>query len=109
MPPGCTAACRLIVQPLILGVHVTTTIETLSVKGGTIEREMACNLAESSDFHAFFRDLLLAANLRRGTDGFTSPPKGRHAEDFFFALKNRTVLAGFEPMKLGTRASTVSF
>jgi hypothetical protein len=33
------------------------------------------NLAESSDFHDFFRDLLLAANLRHGTDGFTSHPK----------------------------------
>ena len=33
------------------------------------------NLAESSDFHAFFRDVLHAPNLRHGTDGFTSPPK----------------------------------
>ena len=32
-------------------------------------------LAESSDFHAFFRDILHAQNLRHGTDGFTSPPK----------------------------------
>ena len=33
-------------------------------------------LAESSDFfHAFFRDLLHTANLRHGTDGFTSHPK----------------------------------
>jgi hypothetical protein len=27
------------------------------------------------DFHAAFRDLLYAINLRNGTDGFTSPPK----------------------------------
>ena len=27
------------------------------------------------DFHATFRDLLHAANLQHGTDGFTSPPK----------------------------------
>ena len=33
-----------------------------------------------------FRDLLHAANLRHGTDGFTSPSEGRRAEDFF-ALK----------------------
>ena len=41
-----------------------------------------------------FRDLLHATNLRHGTDGFTSPPKGRRAEDFF-ALKNPTASAGF--------------
>jgi hypothetical protein len=33
------------------------------------------NLACDSDFHANRRVLLHAANLRRGTDGFTSPPK----------------------------------
>ena len=27
------------------------------------------------DLHGTFRDLLHAANLRHGTDGFTSPPK----------------------------------
>jgi len=49
-----------------------------------------------------FRDLLHAANLRHGTDGFTSPPK----EDvlrIFFALKNPTASAGFEPANLGTK------
>ena len=29
--------------------------------------------------------------------------EGRHAEDFFFALKNPTALAGFEPRNLGTK------
>ena len=60
MPPGYTAASRLIVRPLVLDVqlappgvfHVTTTLETLAVKCGTIGIEMAGNLAESSDFHA---------------------------------------------------------
>ena len=47
-----------------------------------------------------FRDLLHAANLRHGTDGFTS--EGRRAEDFF-ALKNPTASAGFEPANLGTK------
>ena len=41
------------------------------------------------DFHVTFRDLLHAVNLRRETDGFTSPSEGRRAEDFF-ALKNPT-------------------
>jgi hypothetical protein len=33
------------------------------------------NLACDSDFHLNRRNLLHAANLRHGTDGFTSPPK----------------------------------
>jgi len=41
------------------------------------------------------RDLLHAANLRHGTDGFTSPPKGGVLR-IFFALKNPTSSAGFD-------------
>jgi hypothetical protein len=54
------------------------------------------------DFHVAFRDLLHAVNLRHGTHSFTSLPKGRLAEDFF-ALKNLTVSAGFEPANLGSK------
>jgi hypothetical protein len=43
-----------------------------------------------------FRDLLHAANLRHGIDGFTSPPK-EGVLRIFFALKNPTASAGFEP------------
>ena len=53
------------------------------------------NLAESGDFHAFFRDILHAANLRHGTHGFTSPPKEGVLRGFF-VLKNPTASAGFE-------------
>ena len=49
-----------------------------------------------------FRDLLHAANLRHGTDGFTSPPKEGMLR-IFFSLKNPTVSAGFEPANLGTK------
>ena len=45
-----------------------------------------------------FRDLLHAANLRHGTDGFTSPPK-----EGFFRPKNPTASSGFEPANLGTK------
>ena len=48
------------------------------------------------------RDLLHAANLRHETDGFTSPPK-EGVLRIFFALKNPTVSAGFEPANLGTK------
>ena len=47
------------------------------------------------------RDLLHAANLRHGTDGFTSPPKEGVLR--FFHPKNPTASAGFEPANLGTK------
>jgi hypothetical protein len=43
-----------------------------------------------------FRDLLHAANLRHGTNDSTSPPK-EGVLRIFFALKNPTASAGFEP------------
>ena len=49
-----------------------------------------------------FRDLLHAANLRHGTNGFTSHPK-EGVLRIFFALKNPTASAGFEPANLGTK------
>ena len=58
------------------------------------------------DFHVTFRDLLHAANLRHGTDGFTSPPKGRRAEEFF-TLKNTTASVRFEPANLCIKGSTL--
>jgi hypothetical protein len=36
------------------------------------------------DFHVKFRDLFHAANLRRGTGGFTSPPKEGMLRIFIF-------------------------
>ena len=48
-----------------------------------------------------FRDLLHAANLRHGTDGFTSPPKEGVLR--IFRPKNPTSSAGFEPANLGTK------
>ena len=49
-----------------------------------------------------FRDLLHAANLRHGIDGFTSPPK-EGVLRIVFRPKNSTVSAGFEPANLGTK------
>jgi hypothetical protein len=54
------------------------------------------------DFHVAFRDLLHALNLRHGTHTFTSLPEGRNAENFF-ALKNPTASAGFEPANLSSK------
>ena len=49
-----------------------------------------------------FMDLLHSANLRHGTDGFTSPPKEGVLRTFF-RPKNPTASAGFEPANLGTK------
>ena len=54
------------------------------------------------DFHVTFRDRLRAINLRHGTNGFTSIPK-EGVLRIFFALKNPTPSAGFEPANLGTK------
>ena len=50
-----------------------------------------------------FRDLLHAANLRHGTDGFTSPPK----EGIFFTLKIRGLRPGLNPQTWVLKASTL--
>jgi hypothetical protein len=54
------------------------------------------------DFRVAFRDLLHAVNLRHGTHSFTSLPK-EGVLRIFFALKNPTDLAGFEPANLGSK------
>ena len=54
-----------------------------------------------------FRDLLHAANLRHGTDGFTSPPK-EGVLRIFFALKIPTASAGFEPANHRSRLNTLN-
>jgi hypothetical protein len=43
--------------------------------GGIVGEKCPVILSTNDDFHAKCRNLLHAANLRHGTDGFTSPPK----------------------------------
>jgi hypothetical protein len=49
--------------------------DPLLVKDGITGEKWPAGLACDSDFHVNHRVLLHAANLRHGTDGFTSPPK----------------------------------
>ena len=53
-----------------------------------------------------FRDLLHAANVRHGTDGFTSPPR-EGVLRIFFALKNRRLRPGLNPRTWKMKASTL--
>jgi hypothetical protein len=65
--------------------------------------EMADSILRTTcDFHGKCMDLLHAAKLRHGTDGFTSPPKEVMLW-IFFARKNPTASAGFEPANFSTR------
>jgi hypothetical protein len=67
----------------------------LLVKDGITGEKWPVNLACDSDFHVNHRVFLHAANLRHGTDGFTSPPK----EGMLWIL---TAPTGIEPAILGT-------
>ena len=53
-----------------------------------------------------FKDLLHAANLRHGTDGFTSPPK-EGVLRIFSPLKIRRLLPGLNPRTWVQKASTL--
>jgi hypothetical protein len=55
------------------------------------------------DFHVAFMDILHAVNLRHGTHSFTSLPKEGVLMIFFFALKNPTASAVFEPANFGSK------
>jgi hypothetical protein len=66
------------------------------VKGGTVGWEMAGNLV--TPLYGSFTCRKSATWGQR----LYFPSEGRHAEDFF-ALKNPTASAGFEPTNLGTK------
>jgi hypothetical protein len=58
------------------GAPRPATWDTSVSEGRKYGREMADPILPTAcDFHGKCRDLLHAANLRHGTDGFTSPPK----------------------------------
>jgi hypothetical protein len=67
-----------------------------------MDEKWPINLACDSNSHVNYRVLSGAANLRQGTDGFTSPPKKGML--WIFRLKNPTVSARFKPTILGTRS-----
>jgi hypothetical protein len=57
-------------------LHVQRRETSLAAEGGTLRgREMFRQISSRIRLPRNSRDLLHAANLRHGTDGFTSPPK----------------------------------
>jgi len=84
-------------------LHVQRRERPLAAEGGTLRgREMFRQISSRIRLPRNSRDLLHAANLLHGTDGFTSPPK-EGALRIFFVLKNPTASAGCEPANLGTK------
>ena len=81
--------------------------EILVAKGGTMwARNGRWILPEMPDFHVAFRNLLHAANLRHGTDGFTSPPK-EGVLRIFSPWKIRQLRPGLNPWTWVPKASTL--
>ena len=64
-------------------------------------------LPTTCDFHGKCRDLLHAADLRHGTDGFTSPPKEGMLR-MFFARKIRGLQQGLNPRTWVPEASMLT-
>jgi hypothetical protein len=84
-------------------LHVQRRERPLAAEGGTLRgREMLRQISSRIRLPLNSRDLLLAANLRHGTDAFTSPPK-ESVLRIFSTLKIPTASAGFEPANLGTK------
>ena len=75
-------------------LHVQRRERPLAAEGGTRGREMFRKISSRIRLLRNSRDLSHAANLRHGTDGFTSLPKEGGLR-IFSALKNPTASAGF--------------
>jgi hypothetical protein len=106
MPPYVLQPCRLIVRTLLwkiplglLGAPTSpTTPETSSRESGNFGLEISGNIAEKWRLVRQMWEFLRAANLRHGTDGFTSPPKEGTLRIFRPENSN-----GLEPANLGIR------
>jgi hypothetical protein len=86
-------------------LHIQRRERPLAAEGGTLrEREMFRQISSRIRLPRNSRDLLHAANLRHGTDGFTSPPK-EGVLRIFSPLKSRR--PGLNPRTWVPKASTL--
>ena len=78
--------------------------EILIVKGGTTwARNGRLFRPKAATSKHTLPGFLHTANMRHGTNAFTSLPKEGVLRIFFFALKNSTTSAVFKPANLGTK------
>ena len=88
-------------------LHVQQRERPLAAEGGTLRgREMFRQISSRIRLPHNSRDLLHAANLRHGTDGFTSPPK-EGVLRIFSPLKIRRLRPGLNPQTWVPKASTL--
>jgi len=88
-------------------LHVQRRERPLAPEGGTLRgREMFRQISSRIRLSRNSRDLLHAANLRHGTDGFTSPPK-EGVLRMFSPLKIRRLRSGLNPRTWVPKASTL--
>jgi len=88
-------------------LHVQRHERPLAAEGGTLrEREMFRQISPRIRLPRNSRDLLHVANLRHGTDGFTSPPK-EGVLKIFSPLKIRQLRPGLNPRNWVPKASTL--
>ena len=99
---------RLIVQTLVFSrsyLHrQVSPPETLVVKGGTTwSRNGRRILPENARLPHNIQGSFTCRKSTTWDKRLYFPSEGRRAEDFFFALKNPTASAGFEPANLCTK------
>ena len=88
-------------------LHVRRRERPLIAEGGTLcGREMFRQISFRIRLPRNSRDLLHAANLRHGTEGFTSPPK-EGVLKIFSPLKIRRLRPGLTPRTWVLKASTL--
>ena len=88
-------------------LHVQRRERPLAAEGGTLRwREMFWQISCRIRLPLNCRDLLHAANLRQGTDGFTSPPK-EGVLRIFSPLKIRRLRQGLNPRTWVPKANTL--
>jgi len=88
-------------------LHVQRRERLLAAEDGTLRgREMFWRISSRIRLPRNSRDLLHAANLRHGTDGFTSPLK-EGVLKIFSPLKIRRLRPGLNPRTWVPKASTV--
>jgi hypothetical protein len=89
-------------------LHVQRREIPLAAEGGTLRgRQMGRQITTTIRLPRNCRDFLHAANLRHGTDGFTSPPKEGVLRIFFSPLKIRRFRPGLNPQTWVPKASTL--
>ena len=106
--------CHCFPPPLVVPtfsarrLHVLRRERPLAAEGGSLRgREMFRQISSRIRPPRNSRDLLHAANLRHGTDGFTSPPKEGVPRIFFLPLKIRRLRPGLNPRTWVPKASTL--